>query len=95
MMTTNESSANLQARLSLQPHMPSSYFCNSVGALHDWLVVRGWESISTSRNPHEYARLRTRDHAIVVLYHSGAVVVQGQHHVRTRTLLAPLVVAGV
>jgi ribonuclease HIII len=43
------------------------------------------------RSPHEYARYRSGRGALVVLYHTGTVLVQGQQQQQTHGQLARLV----
>lgn len=66
----------------------SSYRCNNVEALAGWLSARGYTSVE-ARSSHELARLR-RGGSLLVLYHSGSVLLQGADVDTAKALLATL-----
>ncbi len=72
---------------------PSSYMTANIPALADWLAHQHYLP-EPVRSRVEYARLR-RHRSLIVLYHSGSVVVQGLDVAVTQRLLAQLVTDGV
>ncbi len=80
-------------RLALRRRTPSSYGCVHVEALTSLLCAHGWYT-SPPTNPTEYVRLTNERGQLLVLYHTGTVLVQGKHADDTHTQLAPLVTVG-
>ncbi len=77
----------------LVPHLtrrsPHSFDCSDIPSLETWLARQGFDRI-TQRSITEYARLRDASGGLVVLYHSGAVVVAGQDQATVLQLLGEL-----
>lgn len=63
----------------LHQHTEQSYrlASGSVDELASALLRTGWE-YAQPRNPHEHSRWWRAGAALIVLYHSGAVLVQGR-----------------
>lgn len=83
------------AEIKLTRRGPASYDL-AAGALDDLGVylegLQFWPE--PPRSPHEHARYRSGRGALVVLYHSGAVVIQGSHREQTHAQLARFVAEG-
>lgn len=69
-----------------------SYTARIYPAIPRWLKRHGYEQIPTCSH-HEYARLRHGD-SIIIVYRSGAVVVQGNKRAAALALLDQLVIEG-
>lgn len=64
-------------RLCLTPRSPVSFVVNDVDALTTWLKHSGRHTLP-GRAATEHSRLR-RGRRLIVLYHSGSVLIQGPH----------------
>ncbi len=65
---------------------PSSYTASDLGSFALWLQHQGYHWIPSPHNPHEAARFMKHG-SIVVLFRSGAVLVQGDNKPDTLALL--------
>lgn len=74
--------------LRLTRRSPVSFTANDVEMLAAWLGRRGWHALP-GRSPSEHIRL-VCGRRLVVLYHSGSVLVQGPHTELTLELLGQL-----
>lgn len=77
--------------LALKPLSSKSYDANDPIHLVAWLAERGFKYIGTSRSQHELARMSGPLDSLIVIYKSGATVVQGYHQDDSRELLNGLV----
>ena len=75
----------------LYPHTPTGFYTNDLAGLADWLALRDWLPTPSNDPERVFARLLTANGAILILYHTGSVSIQGRHQTRTRALLTPLV----
>jgi hypothetical protein len=73
----------------LHRRTPSSYGCNNVAALAAYLRQQGYGAVPT-RTTTEYARMQ-RDTSLIVVFHSGTVLLQGRDTSSAHRLLAPFV----
>lgn len=78
--------------LALRRRSPSSFDCWNIPALAEWLEAHGLDP-RPGRISSEYGRY-CRGGQLVVLYHSGSVVVQGTETERSVALLEQLVERG-
>ncbi len=69
-----------------------SYTARIYPAIPRWLKRHGYELIATCSH-HEYARLR-HGGSLIIVYRSGAVVVQGTERAAALALLDQLVIEG-
>lgn len=75
----------------LIPRTEHSFTADDIPGLESWLASRGYDLIAT-RSDKEHARLRSAAGSIVILYHSGSVVVVGLCQPSALALLGQLVV---
>lgn len=64
-------------QLHLTPRSPVSFVVNSIEGLVAWLQRASWHELP-GRSPSEHSRL-VRGRRLVVLYHTGTVLVQGPY----------------
>lgn len=83
---------DIPANLRLCRRSPSSFECCTLSALAAFLQEHGYQSCAV-RSPHEYGRYHKAS-SLLVLYHSGAVVLQGADRGMPTPLLAPFIVEG-
>lgn len=74
----------------LTSRTPVSFTASDVPGLADWLQQHGY-STQPARSTAEYGRYQ-RDASLIVLYHSGTVLLQGRDIASAHQLLAELVV---
>lgn len=65
----------------LTPQSSCSFRCDDPAIVADWLVSQGY-SHGETRSQHEHCRL-SKTGSIIVLFHSGAVLVQGKRMEQT------------
>ena len=75
--------------LTLIQRSPSSYACNDPIQLAVWLAEQRYRA-EDPRNQHEYLRLR-RAQGLIVIYHSGSVIIQGGDLETPRQLFQSLI----
>lgn len=78
--------------LYLMPRSACSFSVNDIQTFAAWIQRGGWRSFP-GRSPAEFCRV-SRGRALIVLYHSGSVLVQGPRPEETVKLLAQLVRPG-
>jgi hypothetical protein len=73
------------------PRSPSSYaLVGDFDSLVDYLERLHFHRYPT-RSPHEALRLRSGRGAIVVCFHTGTILIQGQHQAQTHVQLCRFV----
>ncbi len=75
--------------LTLRRRSPVSFFCADIPGLDAWLQWHDYRPVPI-RTSTEWARLK-RGGSLIVLYHSGSVLLQGADVDSALELLAPLV----
>lgn len=67
----------------------SSYRCAVPASFTNWLIDQGYRA-EDARSEHEYMRLRLGQ-SLIVVYHSGSVLLQGGDTETPRALFASLI----
>jgi len=74
--------------LTFTQRTPSSYACSDPTTASAWLIEQGYRS-EDPHSQYEYIRLR-KGRSLIVVYHSGSVLLQGTDVATPRTLLESL-----
>lgn len=77
--------------LTLTRRSPHSFDCVSISSFTGWLADHGFRQIARSRSLVEHSRWE-RSQRLVIVYHSGAIVVQGVQPAPAIKLLETLLI---